>query len=671
VGSVQVRMSPLALLLVAGLARAERALYSLPSPWSYQCDRSNTSHTTTGHIIPAFCRKVPSSADEKVQGLAACKMTCGAEGMLWPAPSGTTQLSQELVHFLPADFRLVTVAASGEEVSKMVHKYADVMKEHLFMMSPDYEGGYKDPFPRSSFVPRVSVSLAVAVESEEVRLTTDTDESYTITVEKMAAQAHQQPPAGENRCREELEVKYSEENIHVTIAAPTYYGARHAMETLSQMISYDDLSDTLQIYTSAMVEDKPSFKHRGLLLDTSRNFMSKAVIKQIIRGMSYDKLNVFHWHITDTHSFPFYSRRVPQLTLHGAYSPRQVYTPEDVREIVEFARLRGVRVLPEFDAPAHVGNGWQWGEAEGKGRLAVCVNQEPWQEFCVEPPCGQLNPVNPHVYTTLAKLYQDFMELFDTDMFHMGGDEVNLNCWNSSQEVRDVLEREGKLGTEEELLALWKNFQEQAAEKVYEAAGRKLPLILWTNSLTEQGRVDRFLSNKDYVIQIWTTGENEVIKELIDKDYNVIFSNYDAWYLDCGYSAWVGAGNNWCSPYKGWQKIYENSPRAIYRGQGGTREGEEKILGGEAAMWSEQVDSAAVQHKLWPRVSALGERLWSDPEPGMGWEQAEIRMINHRARLVQRGILADALQPEWCHQNEASCYLKKSAGTRRKRQINV
>ena len=47
--------------------------------------------------------------------------------------------------------------------------------------------------------------------------------------------------------------------------------------------------------------------------------------------------------------------------------------------MINYAKIRGVRVLPEFDAPAHVGNGWQWGEAEGKGRLAVCVNQEPWQ----------------------------------------------------------------------------------------------------------------------------------------------------------------------------------------------------------------------------------------------------------------------------------------------------
>ena len=120
------------------------------------------------------------------------------------------------------------------------------------------------------------------------------------------------------------------------------------------MISYDDMSDTLQIYENAHVEDRPSYSHRGLLLDTSRNFITKKVsvlvlslfnlssqvIKQIISGMSYDKLNVFHWHITDTHSFPFYSRRVPQLTMHGAYSPRQVYTPEDIRDIVEYARLR-------------------------------------------------------------------------------------------------------------------------------------------------------------------------------------------------------------------------------------------------------------------------------------------------------------------------------------------
>ena len=62
-----------------------------------------------------------------------------------------------------------------------------------------------------------------------------------------------------------------------------------------------------------------------------------------------------------------------------------------------------------------------------------------------------------------------------------------------------------------------------------------------------------------------------MIRELLDKDYKVIFSNYDAWYLDCGYAGWVTDGNNWCSPWKGWQAVYDNSPRQMYRDQGGER----------------------------------------------------------------------------------------------------
>merc|ERR1711983_342016 len=131
----------------------------------------------------------------------------------------------------------------------------------------------------------------------------------------------------------------------------------------------------------------------------------------------------------------------------------------------------------------------------------------------------------------------------------------------TTEETKEFLRREGKAGTEEELLGLWRTFQDKAATKVYDAAGKKLPLILWTNSLTEKGHVERYLSNEDYVIQIWTTGEDDVIRELIDKDYKVIFSNYDAWYLDCGYAGWVTGGNNWCSPTKVGRQFMITLPR--------------------------------------------------------------------------------------------------------------
>ena len=91
--------------------------------------------------------------------------------------------------------------------------------------------------------------------------------------------------------------------------------------------------------------------------------------------MAANKLNTFHWHITDSHSFPMYLNSLPLMHFYGAYSPDKVYKPEDIREIVEYGRIRGIRVMPEFDAPAHVGNGFQWGELNGLGKLAVCVNQ--------------------------------------------------------------------------------------------------------------------------------------------------------------------------------------------------------------------------------------------------------------------------------------------------------
>lgn len=79
------------------------------------------------------------------------------------------------------------------------------------------------------------------------------------------------------------------------------------------------------------------------------------------------------------------------------------------------------------------------------------------------------------------------------------------------------------------------------------------------------------------------------------------------------------------------------------------------FLGGEVTLWTEQVDSVTVDSRLWPRSAAFAERLWSDPPST--WTHAEHRMLKQRQRLVQRGINADRLEPEWCIQNQGHCYL--------------
>ncbi|CAH2107988.1 unnamed protein product [Euphydryas editha] len=358
--------------------------------------------------------------------------------------------------------------------------------------------------------------------------------------------------------------------------------------------------------------------------------------------MAAVKLNTFHWHITDSQSFPFVSGRRPQLTTYGAYSPAKVYSPRAIREVVRFGRERGVRVLPEFDAPAHVGEGWQ------DSGLTVCFKAEPWTTYCVEPPCGQLNPTKEELYDHLEDIYRDMAEVFETDVFHMGGDEVSERCWNSSQQIRDFMS-ENRWGLDRAaFLQLWNYFQTRAQDRAYKAFGKRLPLILWTSTLTDYSHVDNFLNKDDYIIQVWTTAADPQIQGLLQKGYRLIMSNYDALYLDCGYGAWVGSGNNWCSPYIGWQKVYENSPKLI------AREYSDQILGGEAALWSEQADATTLDARLWPRAAAMAERLWAEPDSP--WNAAEARMLHVRERLVNMGIKAESIEPEWCYQNEGYCH---------------
>lgn len=133
---------------------------------------------------------------------------------------------------------------------------------------------------------------------------------------------------------------------------------------------------------STLIFDAPRFAHRGLLLDTSRHFVPMPIIRSILDGMSYTKLNVFHWHIVDDQSFPYVSIRYPELSKRGAYHPNlMVYTQHDVAEVIEYARLRGIRVLAEFDTPGHTRS---WG-----------VSHPEILTQCGHPYDGKLGPIDP------------------------------------------------------------------------------------------------------------------------------------------------------------------------------------------------------------------------------------------------------------------------------------
>ncbi|XP_045460912.1 chitooligosaccharidolytic beta-N-acetylglucosaminidase [Harmonia axyridis] len=572
---------------------------ALSSPWSWECKNERCTK-----------KEILKGEEEKAVSLEACQMYCSRNSGLWPKPTGKVDISNNLVPLNPSQIEI-----NSRRTSPLTAKAAKLFKEDLISrIATTRDSANNDGKPLS-----INIFLT---EPDTDKLTLETDESYNLIL------------APDDKGK-----------VQVNITAPNFYGSRHGLETLGQLIIYDDLRNKLMVPSTAYIVDKPAYPYRGILLDTSRNYISVDAIKKTINGMAASKLNTFHWHITDSHSFPYVSKSRPELSLYGAYSPKKVYTEKDIEEIVDFAKSRGVRVMPEFDAPAHVGEGWQ------KTGYVICLNAQPWGSYCVEPPCGQFDVTKDGLYDALEDIYGDMVDQFDPDIFHMGGDEVHFTCWNNTKSITDWMAKKGWGREEKDFAKLWGYFQDNAVERLFKKTNKNIPIIMWTSTLTKKEHIAKYLPKDKYIIQIWTTGSDPQIDELLSEGYKLILSNYDALYLDCGFAGWVTDGNNWCSPYIGWQKVYDNNPRKI----AGSKVSQ--ILGSEAALWTEQVDSTSVDSRLWPRAAAMAETLWSDPQTS--WREAESRFLIHRERLVRRGIDADALEPEWCLQNENECPINK------------
>src|SRR5207248_8551208 len=130
--------------------------------------------------------------------------------------------------------------------------------------------------------------------------------------------------------------------------APTGTGALRGLETFMQLIGIGPEGFTV---AAVHVEDKPRFAWRGLMIDASRHWMPPALIQRNLDAMAAVKLNVFHWHLSDDQGFRVESQRYPKLQELG--SDGHYYTQQQIRDLVEYARNRGIRVIPEFDIPAH------------------------------------------------------------------------------------------------------------------------------------------------------------------------------------------------------------------------------------------------------------------------------------------------------------------------------
>ncbi|XP_046396896.1 chitooligosaccharidolytic beta-N-acetylglucosaminidase-like isoform X2 [Ischnura elegans] len=612
-----------AIVLICAIIATTSAQRDNGPQWSWACDQS-----------AGLCRRL-GSGDVGGVGLEACRLSCGPGGALWPLPTGPVALGTRLVALNPETVAF-TYAGTSQTTASLLADAVNIFQGNLRALLPPKARRRPWRAPAGSS----DLSIAFSIDSsssplEEDLLMWDTDEGYS------------------------LEVKSSGGGyVDAVVNASSFFGARHALETLSQMAAWD--AGVIKMVADASVlDDRPFYPHRGLLVDPARNFLPLPALYRQLDAMAACKLNVLHLHLTDSQSFAYASKRVPILSKWGAQQPGLAYTAEDVAALARYALRRGIRLLPELDAPAHAAAGWGAASDQlGLGPLAVCVRRQPWRAFCIEPPCGQLNPANPNLYPILGELFTDMNEDFGArertatgelgSLVHMGGDEVHFGCWNASDEVVSWMESRGYPRTKEGFVRAWAEFQDRALSFGPSTA------ILWTSDLTGSGAVEEYLDKGRYVIQAWMPAGDPMPTDLLAKGYRVIFSTKDAWYLDHGYGNWKGSSTSGY-PFHPWQVGYDNAlPQRRWRSGG-------EVLGGEVAIWGEMVDESSLDAKTWPRAAAAAERLWSNPMTGArggakgSWIKARRRMMTHRERLVGRGVGADALQPKWCFFNEGEC----------------
>lgn len=350
------------------------------------------------------------------------------------------------------------------------------------------------------------------------------------------------------------------------LKAPTTLGAMRGLQTFLQLVQ---ISPQGFAVPAVSIQDSPRFPWRGLMIDSGRHFMPMDVIKRNLDGMAAVKLNVFHWHLSENQGFRIESKRFPKLQEMG--SDGLYYTQEDVHEIIAYARDRGIRVVPEFDMPGH-STSWFVGYPDLASAPGPYSIERKWGVF--DP---AMDPTRETTYKFLDEFIGEMAHLFPDQFFHIGGDEVNGKQWNANPKIQEYMKAHG-LKNNSDLQAYFNT----RIQKIVAKHGKTMEG--WDEIL----RPDL---PKNIVIQSWRGQES--LGQAAKQGYRGLLSH--GYYIDLNQSAAMH---------------YAADPLADGAADLSAEE-KQRVLGGEACMWAEYVSPENMDSRIWPRMAAIAERLWS------------------------------------------------------------
>ena len=364
-----------------------------------------------------------------------------------------------------------------------------------------------------------------------------------------------------------------------SISCSRVYGCMHGFSTFIFIV---DPMKSNGIPSRIEIDDEPQLPHRGLMIDTARRFLPVSLIKEHLDVMSMVKMNVLHWHIVDDHSFPLHLKSFPELSAMGAYSSRAIYSPSQIREIIEYAASRGILVVPEIDIPGHT-ESWMKSHPELQGDAQ-----------------GAIDPTRDETYDFLKTILKEVKSLFSTDVFetsrpriHLGGDET-WNAWDTPG-IKRWMHDHG-MDSKGDMVSYWLDRLDEVANDI------GIEIMLWEDFLADQ--------HKQRLGVTWQFWQSHLNNTGISLGQPVVYSTQ--FYLD--------------HLDLRWEELYAVNMTAAAS----------NVVGGEACMWGEYVDRSNHFQRVWPRTAAVAERLWCGDKCSLDPSQtASARLSKWRCRMVE------------------------------------